>query len=73
MQAGGLSSFHEKYPFVVNQSEPGSWTSFEQVSVSWPSRITRYIYLGEAIARPAHHAMAVTDIFLLRGLVERFE
>ena len=45
---GGLASFYKKYPFVCAKPEAGnSWGSFEQIAVSWPSRITRYVYLGD--------------------------
>lgn len=45
---GGLASFYKKYPFVCAKPEGGnSWGSFEQIAVSWPSRITRYVYLGD--------------------------
>jgi hypothetical protein len=33
---------------VCAKPEPGSsWSSFEEIAVSWPSRITRYLYLGD--------------------------
>jgi hypothetical protein len=47
-RTGGLASFYKKYPFVCAKPEAGnSWGSFEQIAVSWPSRITRYVYLGD--------------------------